>query len=260
MTDIRSMITGLFTLAAMALLWELAVKILNIQPFLLPSPSAVWQEFISRPLIYWYNFRVSLFGTIVGFAIAAVSGVLIGTIIVYSARLRAVVYPIIVVLQALPKIAFAPLLIIWLGYGSTPQIVMVVLISFFPVVMSTVAGLSSVEPDLIDLVRMLRGGRFKQFIKVAFPHALPFIFSGLKVAATLAVIGQVVAEFVSSKAGLGHVIIVANSELNVAMSFVALVLLCIMGLTLFLSMEVLERIVVPWNREEAERAFSVPQA
>lgn len=260
MTETRSLAMGLVTLSLVALMWEVLVRILQIEPFLLPSPSAVLREFASRPGIYWDNFLVSLLGTVVGFVIAVAAGILLGTFIVYSPRLRAVVYPIIVVLQAAPKIAFAPLLIIWLGYGATPQIVMVVLISFFPVVMSTVAGLSSVESDLIDLVRMMRGGRVKQFVKVAFPHALPFIFSGLKVAATLAVIGQVVAEFVSSNAGLGHVIVVANSELNVAMSFVALTLLCGMGLALFVLMEALERLVIPWNIEESERLFAIPQA
>ena len=260
MIDSRSLAIGVITLLGLAALWELLVRLLQIEPFLLPSPSAVWRGFASRPGIYWDNFRVSLTGTLVGFVIAAVAGVLIGTLIVNSPRLRSVVYPIIVVSQAAPKIAIAPLLIVWLGYGATPQIVMVVLVSFFPVVMSTVAGLSSVESDLIDLVRMLRGGRIKQFVKVAFPHALPFIFSGLKVAATLAVIGQVVAEFVSSKAGLGHVILVANSELNVAMSFVALILLCTMGLALFSLLEGLERLVIPWSTEESDRLFAVPQA
>jgi NitT/TauT family transport system permease protein len=260
MIETRTLGVGIATLAVLALLWEALVRLLHIQPFLLPPPSAIWSEFASRPQIYWDNFAVSLLGTLVGFAIAVVAGVAIGTLVVYSRGLRGVLYPIIVVFQAAPKIAIAPLLIIWLGYGSLPQIVMVVLVSFFPVVMSTVAGLSSVESDLIDLVRTLRGGRVKQFVKVAFPHALPFIFSGLKVAATLAVIGQVVAEFVSSKAGLGHVIIVANSELNVAMSFVALILLSAMGLALFGAMELLERLLVPWAVEESERLLALPQA
>jgi NitT/TauT family transport system permease protein len=258
--ETRSLGVGILTLATLALLWEVLVRILHIQPFLLPPPSAVWIEFASRPGIYWDNFAVSLLGTLIGFAIAAAAGVAIGTLIVYSRSLRGVVYPIIVVFQAAPKIAIAPLLIVWLGYGALPQIVMVVLVSFFPIVMSTVAGLSSVESDLTDLVRMLRGGRVKQFVKVAFPHALPFIFSGLKVAATLAVIGQVVAEFVSSKAGLGHVIMVANSELNVAMSFVALILLSAMGLALFGMMELLERVLAPWALEESERLMALSQA
>ncbi|GAA4335977.1 ABC transporter permease [Pigmentiphaga soli] len=260
MIETRALGIGLLTLAVLAVLWEILVRLLHVQPFLLPPPSAVWQEFASRPGIYWDNFLVSLSGTVIGFAVAAAAGVLIGTTVVYSPRLRAVLYPVIVVLQAAPKIAIAPLLIVWLGYGSLPQIVMVALVSFFPVVMSTVAGLSSVEADLLDLVRMLRGGRVKQFLKVAFPQALPFIFSGLKVAATLAVIGQVVAEFVSSNAGLGHAIMMANSELNVAMAFVSLILLCAMGLALFSLVELAERFLIPWNVEESERLFAVPQA
>lgn len=173
--------------------------------------------------------------------------------------LRSILYPIIVVLQTAPKIAIAPLLIIWLGFGALPQIVMVILVCFFPVVMSTVTGLSSVEKDLLDLVRILKGGRVKQFVKIAFPQALPFIFSGLKVAATLAVIGQIVAEFVAGDAGLGHVIMVANSELNVAMSFAALILLCAMGLALFGLMELIERLTIPWSIEDSQDLFILPQ-
>jgi len=250
---------GVGILAAIAVLWEITVRVLDIAPYLLPTPSAVWQEFSSRPAIYWTNFLVTLRGTMIGFLIATAAGILVGTLIVYSTVLRSILYPIIVVLQTAPKIAIAPLLIIWLGFGALPQIVMVILVCFFPVVMSTVTGLSSVEKDLLDLVRILKGGRVKQFVKIAFPQALPFIFSGLKVAATLAVIGQIVAEFVAGDAGLGHVIMVANSELNVAMSFAALILLCAMGLALFGLMELIERLTIPWSIEDSQDLFILPQ-
>jgi NitT/TauT family transport system permease protein len=180
----------------------------------------------------------------------------LGIALVYSRMLRTILYPIIVVLQTAPKIAVAPLLIVWLGYGLLPKLVMVVSVCFFPIVMSTVTGLSSAEKDLLDMVRMLRGGIVQQFVKIAFPQAMPFIFSGLKVAVTLAVIGEIVAEFVSGNTGLGNVIVVANSEMNVAMAFAALVLLCAMGLALFGLMEFLERLLIPWSIEDSEGLYA----
>ena len=242
----------------MGLAWEAIVRALHIASFLLPPPSAVLAEILARPAIYWSNFLVTLGGTVAGFAIAGVTGVLMGIVLVYSKGLRAVLYPVIVIAQTAPKIAIAPLLIVWLGYGLLPKLVMVVAVAFFPVVMSTLAGLSSVEKDLLDLVRMLRGGTIQQFVKVAFPQAMPFIFSGLKVAVTLAVIGEIVAEFVAGNTGLGNVIVVANSELNVAMSFAALLLLCAMGLGLFGLMGLVERLTVPWSIEDSEELFASP--
>lgn len=247
---------GVLILAVLGALWEVCVRAFGIASFLLPPPSMVLLEMASRPGIYWSNFLVTLGGTVAGFAIAMIGGVVLGVALVYSRMLRAVLYPIIVVLQTAPKIAVAPLLIVWLGYGLLPKLVMVVSVCFFPIVMSTVTGLSSVEKDLLDMVRMLRGGLVQQFVKIAFPQAMPFIFSGLKVAVTLAVIGEIVAEFVSGNTGLGNVIVVANSEMNIAMAFAALVLLCAMGLALFGLMELLERLFIPWSVEDSEGLYA----
>ena len=254
--ELRQIGLGVLILAVLCVLWEAAVHMFGIASFLLPPPSMVLAEMISRPGIYWSNTLVTLGGTMLGFVIAAISGVALGVALVYSKILRTLLYPVIIVLQTAPKIAIAPLLIVWLGYGLAPKLVMVVSVSFFPVVMSTVAGLSSVEKDLLDMVRMLRGGIVQQFVKIAFPQAMPFIFSGLKVAVTLAVIGEIVAEFVAGNTGLGNVIVVANSEMNIAMAFAALVLLCAMGLALFGLMELLERLVIPWSIEDSEGLYA----
>jgi len=254
--EARQIGMGILILAALCVLWEVAVRAFGIASFLLPPPSMVWEEMASRPGVYWDNTLVTLWGTVLGFVIASVAGVALGIMLVYSRMLRTLLYPIIVVLQTAPKIAIAPLLIVWLGYGLAPKLVMVVSVAFFPVVMSTVAGLSSVEKDLLDMVRMLRGGMVQQFVKIAFPQAMPFIFSGLKVAVTLAVIGEIVAEFVAGNSGLGNVIVVANSGMNVAMAFAALVLLCVMGLALFGLMELLERLLIPWSIEDAEGLYA----
>lgn len=248
---------GVLIIAALGLFWEMMVDLLNVAPFLLPPPSAILSEFVDRPGLYLGQSLSTLYSAVVGFAVATVAGVAIGTMIVYSWILRGLLYPVILVLQVVPKVALAPLFIIWVGYGMTSRVLIVAMISFFPIVMNTVVGLSSVERDLLDLVKMLKGSKVQQFIKVAFPHAMPVIFSGLKVAVTLAVIGEVVAEFISGNEGLGYLILVANSELNVAMAFAALLLLTFIGYALFGAMELLEKLFIPWNDEEDERAAAV---
>ncbi len=252
----RTLALGLVIMVGLALVWEAVVRTLEIAPFLLPPPSAIVAEFAKRPELYMNHALSTLWGASLGFLVAAAAGIVIGTMIVYSWVLRGLLYPVILVLQTVPKVALAPLFIIWVGYGLPSRVVVAAVISFFPVVMSTITGLSSVERDLLDLVRMLKGDRIQQFVKVAFPHAMPFIFSGLKVAVTFAVIGEIVAEFISGNTGLGYVIMVANSEMNVAMSFAALIVLSVMGLVLFGLMELLERVVVPWGAEESEDILS----
>jgi NitT/TauT family transport system permease protein len=254
----RTVLFRILVLVALGLSWEAVVRLFNIAPYLLPTPSAVIAEIILHPGLYWANFLATLAGTVAGFAIAAVLGLMIGVILVYSQRLRAILYPAIIVAQTTPKIAIAPLLVVWLGYGFLPKLVMVVAVAFFPVVMSTVVGLSAVERDLLDLVRMLKGSALQQFTKVAFPQAMPSILAGLKVAVTLAVIGQIVAEFVAGNVGLGNMIVLANSQLNVAMSFAAILLLCGMGLGLFDLIGLAERLIVPWSIEDSDELFASP--
>jgi NitT/TauT family transport system permease protein len=252
----RILAIGVLILGVFAVVWEVLVDALNVAPFLLPPPSAIMQELASRFPLYLQQSGATLLASVLGFLVAAIAGVVLGTMIVYSWVLRGVLYPVILVLQVVPKVALAPLFIVWIGYGLHSRVLVAAVIAFFPVVMNTVVGLSSVERELLDLVRMLRGSRMQQFVKIAFPHAMPFIFSGLKVAVTFAVIGEIVAEFISGNEGLGYLILVANSEMNVAMSFAALILLSVMGLALFGIMELLERICVSWNREEADQAFA----
>jgi NitT/TauT family transport system permease protein len=249
---------GVFVIAVLAGIWELTVHLLHITPFLLPPPSAIGRELAERMPIYLQQSGATLWSAMLGFAAASVAGVIFGTLIVYSWVLRGILYPLILVLQVVPKVALAPLIVVWAGYGLQSRTLVVALVAFFPVVMSTVTGLSSVESDLLDLVRILRGSRMQQFVKIAFPHAMPFIFSGLKVAVTLAVIGEIVAEFISGNTGLGYLILVANSDLNVAMSFAAIVLLSAMGFILFILIEALERLCVPWNTDSTDSQESLP--
>lgn len=248
----RQLTLGIVILFVLACVWELTVRVFHVSQFLLPAPSAIMTEFADKTSMYLQQSLTTVWAALLGFVAASIAGIVLGGIIVYSWVLRGIFYPLILVLQVVPKIALAPLIVVWAGYGLQSRMLMVGLISFFPVVISTVTGLSSVERDLLDLVRMLKGSRLQEFVKIAFPHAIPFIFSGLKVAVTLAVIGEIVAEFISGNTGLGYLILVANSDLNVAMSFTAIILLTVMGFVLYGAVALLEKVVAPWNDEKDE--------
>ena len=175
--------------------------------------------------------------------------------LVYSPVLRSAVYPLLIVTQAVPKIAIAPVLLLLLGAGEVSKVVVAFLVAFFPIVVDTATGLAATPQELLDLSRSYRSSALKTFVKVRFPMALPFFFSGLKVAVTLAVIGAVVGEFVGSDKGLGYVIVSATSYWKSNLAFGAMLLLAVMAVGLFALVELAERIVCPWyvfTREETE--------
>jgi NitT/TauT family transport system permease protein len=238
------------TLIVIALVWEAYVRIADVPNFLLPTPSSVVEEFFSRPQLYGEHLWVTFYETTIGFLAAAALGIFAAIVIVYSRWMQSIVYPIVILLQIVPKVAIAPLLLVWVGYGIESKIIVAVLVAFFPVVVDTVTGLRAVDLELLDLVRVLKGRRWQEFTKVRFPYALPFIFAGLKVAVTLAVIGAIIAEFVGGNKGLGFLIVIANSELNVTMSFAALTLLSLLGLALFGFVSGLEKLLIPWADRE----------
>ena len=240
------------TLVVLVALWEAVVRIFQVPPFLIPSASSVWEEFASRPELYYQHLLVTLDETLVGFVLAVVLGIGSAIAIVYSRFLQGIVYPILVLLQIVPKVAIAPLLLIWFGYGLPSKTVVVLLVAFFPIVVNTASGMRAAEPELLDLVKVLKGDRWQEFVKIRFPYSLPFIFGGLKVAITLAVVGAIVGEFVGGNSGLGYLIVIANSELRTTMSFASLILLSLMGLVLFGIVGGLERLLVPWGINEEQ--------
>lgn len=246
-----AVLSGILTLVAVLVLWQVASVVFAIPDYVVPAPYAVLKEIARQPGFYLVQSAVTLRSTLIGFVAATVVGILVGTVTAYSRICRQTIYPLILLLQGVPKVALAPVLIVFFGFGLEFQVVVVASIAFFPVVINTVLGLTSVDRDLILLSRVLRTPRPKEFLMIGLPHAAPSIFSGMKVAMTLSVIGAVVSEFVSSEAGLGHTLIVANSEFNTAMSFAAILLLSLMTFVLFGVLRLLERLVVPWSEEAA---------
>ena len=238
------------TMVAMVGLWWLAVIVFGWQPFIVPDPGQVWTQLVDKWSILPGHIQTTLVETLEGYALAIGIGMPIAIAIAYSRFLEATVYPVLVALNSIPKIAIAPLLVIWMGFGAGPKVAMVVLICFFPIVISTATGLESTPPELLELVRSLSASRLQQFAKVRFPAALPHIFVGLKVAISLAVIGAVVGEFVGATKGLGYVIITSGQNANTALAFAAIALLSVMSVVLFYAVVVIEKIAVPWAAEE----------
>ena len=229
------------------LAWEFAVRATGIKEYLLPPPSRVWTEYWKRHDTVMASAWVTTQEIVAGYLLAVVVSIPLALWIAYSRFMENAVYPVIVFLQIVPKIAIAPLFIIWFGFGFTPKLLVVFLLSFFPIVVASIAGFKSVDPDVMDFARTTGAGGWKLFAKIRLPQALPQIFTGLKVGAALAATAAVVAEFVASDRGLGYQLIEHSNNMNTSMTFGIILVLCAMGLLLYGAVEIIERLVIPWH-------------
>jgi NitT/TauT family transport system permease protein len=184
---------------------------------------------------------------LVGYAIAAVLGLLIALPIAFSRIMQRTVYPLLVVSQLVPKVALAPIFVIWFGFGLLPKIMIVFLLSFFPVLLNSIVALKSIDPEIIYLARSTGAGRLDMFLRVRLPNSMPTIFAGLKLAAISATIGAVIGEFIGSDSGLGYIILTAQGDLQTDLSFSAIVILTLLGFLLYYGVESVERIAIPWH-------------
>ncbi|MEE8449548.1 MAG: ABC transporter permease, partial [Thermodesulfobacteriota bacterium] len=231
-------------------LWEVLVPVLEIPRFVLPTPSQILGEIFNVPATLARHSLVTLYEILLGFLIGVGVGVGLAISIVYSKVLEETIYPLVIFTQVIPKIAIAPLLIIWLGYGAPPKIVIVFLICFFPMVIDTAAGLKSVEEDMLHLIRALGATPWQIFTKIRLPNAMPYIFNGMKISVTLAVVGAIVGEFVGASEGLGYLILVGSANLETNLLFAAVIVLSLLGIVLFSLVRVLEKICIPWKPPE----------
>ncbi len=242
------LVSPLFAVAVIAY-WELHVHIFDVDALLLPPPSkiaiAFWNGMTSG--LFLSHFATTVFRALSGFAIAAVFGVALGTLTCQFRIVERTVYPWIVALQTVPKIAIAPLILVWCGYGSLSKIVTATLVAFFPVLVNTIIGLRSCEQGKLDLMRSLRASRWQTFRMVELPNALPFIFAGLSVAVVFSILGALVGEFVGSKDGIGFLILDANYQLNIPRVFALLILLALYGIGCHLLLQLAHRRLVFWN-------------
>jgi len=242
----RAILGAALTFLALVALWELLVRGFNIPGWLLPAPSAIaialaeWRDDLVRHSL------VTLYETVLGFALSIAISIPLAVAVIYSAILRNTIYPILLTFQSVPKVAIAPLLALWIGFGILPKIAVVFLVCFFPIIVATATGLSAVPAPLMELIRSLSASTMQTFIKIRFPMAMPYIFVGLKVAITFAVIGAVIGEFVASDEGLGYLILVSTSQSRTPLAFAALVSLTVMSIVLYYGIVFIERIAVPW--------------
>lgn len=228
-------------------LWELAVFIFKPPTYLLPAPTEILREMIDQSGRLLEHSWVTAYEMLLGYFLAIAIGIPMAIMITASNAFDRFVTPILLFFQTVPKIAIAPLFLVWFGVGVTPKILVAFLISFFPIVIDTAVGLRSIAPDMIDLARSMGASKTQIFSQFRLPNSLPYVFSGLKVASTLAVVGAVVGEFVGADKGLGYLLLVANSNLLTALMFGTIVALTAQGLVLFYLIQILESMLIPWH-------------
>lgn len=233
----------LFTLV----IWEIGVKIFSVKTFILPAPSLIFFELVNAPLFYFKHGAYTLLITLIGFFFSIFFGVLLAISIVYSKVLDKTITPALVSFNAVPKVALAPLFVIWLGTEWEPKVAIAFLISIFPIVIDAILGLRSIDPDMLNLAKSCRSSKLKALLYIRFPNALPSIFTGFKVGVSFALIGAVVGEFVAGDTGLGFVILQSQGNFDTPRVFASLAVLGALGTILFYGVEALESKVIPWH-------------
>ena len=260
MTAARKYLATIVVILVLLGVWELAARwdwisnALNIEDFLVPAPSDIAKSLWEDRSLLSSNAWVTLKEVLLGFAIAAVAGIGFALLIHLSHTARRAVYPLLVASQTIPIVILAPILVVWFGFGLTPKLVIVALICFFPITVNMLDGLRSVDPELTKMLRSLGAGRMQRLWRAEIPTALPYAFSGARVAITISVIGAVFAEYVGSSEGLGHLINQAQAQLLTARSFAAVFVLSAMAILLFALISLIERRVVTWDSRGVTRS------
>jgi len=241
----------LFAIAILAI-WQIYVVVGGIKESTLPKPTDVAASMWDNRTMLIENAWVTIKEIALGFVAAILLGVGLAILIRSSRKVERAIYPWLVVSQMVPIPAIAPLLVIWTGFDMRPKILVIMLVSFFPIAVNTIDGLRAVEPELMNLLKTLRAGPFQRFRKAQLPAALPFMFSGLKVAAALSVIGAVFAEWVGASEGLGYLVLVLNNQTATTDMFAVITTLALIGISLFLLVTLMERLLLPWYYESRE--------
>jgi NitT/TauT family transport system permease protein len=243
-----AVVIGLFAL------WEAGTRAFGVPVFLLPPPSAIVAAMAKHASLLAVASGVTTLEIVLGFALSIAVGIPLALMIFLWPPFARAVLPLLISSQAMPKVAVAPLLLVWFGFGLMPKVLIAFLIAFFPVVINTAVGLAAIEPEKIFLARSMGLGGWDTFFKIRLPDALPAIFAGLKISITLAVVGAVVGEFVGGDAGLGYLLMVANGSMDTQLLFAGIVCLTLLGVALYLVVELTERLVIPRHIIADERA------
>ena len=232
--------------------WEAIVRAWRLPDYLVPAPSAIARALAAglANRVYVEHAWITVTEALLGFCIAAVAGIALGTLIAQFRLVERTLYPYVVAFQTLPKIAVAPLLVVWLGFGLSSKIVIAALVAFFPVLVNVIVGLKTIDQSKLELMRSLRASRWQIFRLVTFPNALPFVFAGLDIAIVFSVLGAIVGEFVGAQRGLGNLILQFNVTLDIAGMFAVLLLLAVLGVALHLVMQAIQRRVIFWAQPD----------
>ncbi len=243
----RSIAPPMLAVVALLLLWEGLTRALHVPEYILPPPSAIWSAVASVYPNVLRHTGATLVTVLLGFAASVAISLPLAVLIAASRPIAAAIYPLLVITQSVPKVALAPILIVALGATALPRVIVTVLVAFFPLVVSSVAGLLATPPELLEMARSCRATRWQELFRIRLPFAVPFVFAGLKVAIALCVVGAVVAEFVGADEGLGYLIQTSMAFFKVPLAFGAVVILAGLGIVLFAIVEVSERLLFPWS-------------
>ena len=236
------------TFVAMIALWWLAVELFKIPAYLLPGPKAVFARLVTDAALLWTHSKVTLTEILLGFGLTIVTSIPLGLLIALSKLSRQLVYPPIMLMQLVPKIAVAPLFLVWLGFGIESKVLLTILMTFFPLLIASISGFQILDDRLLYLTKSMGATSWQTFRYLRFPAALPVIFSGLKTSATIAATAAIVAEFVGANKGLGYVLLRGTSTMDIELVFAVLVVLTLVGIIINYAVEFSEWALTPWQR------------
>jgi len=238
------------TFVAMIALWWGAVELFRIPAYLLPGPEKVFARLVTDAGLLWTHTKVTLTEVLLGFGITVLTAIPLGLLVALSPLAKQVVYPPVMLMQLVPKIAVAPLFLVWLGFGMESKVLLTVLMTFFPLLMASISGFQILDERLLYLTQSMGASRWQAFRYLRFPAALPVIFSGIKTSATIAATAAIVAEFVGANRGLGYVLLKGTGTMDIELVFAVLVVLTIIGIAINYAVELSEWAMTPWQRSK----------
>lgn len=250
--NIVNRISPVLTFLLLLVVWELGVRLGDIPPYILAAPSQVVATLVERADILWFHTSVTIYEALLGFSLSVAIGFLIAFLLHSMKWLNRAVYPLLIVSQTIPLIVLAVLFTIWFGFGLLPKILVVILVCFFPIVISLVKGLAAVDPDQINLFRSMGASRASTFKMVNLPAAMPSFFSGLRISATYSIMAAVIAEWLGSSRGLGYYMTLQQKSFAIDQVLAAVVVICLLSLLLVKLVDLTEYLLVPWNRGHSE--------
>lgn len=237
----------LLFMVAVLLVWELVGVVYGVESWLLPTPHDILAAGIQRASLLPRHTWATTYVTLAGYGAAIVVGIVIALVVTYSPLAMRAVYPALLALQSLPKIAIAPILLMWVGFGPSSKVIIVFMMCFFPIVVSMVSGLNAPPQALVDLARSMATPKWRVYLKIRLPYSVPYLFIGLKVAITLAVTGAVVGEFVAAREGLGYLILNGVQQFDTPLAFCAIVILALLTVVLYGAVAAAEKLLVRWR-------------